>query len=61
MKTDQLVRRVVTPAYRDRELDILEQRWLGHISNQEALKQLTELYQDYHEAHSTLRTANERN
>ncbi len=48
------------PAYRDRERDILDARWLGHISNEEALKQLTELYRDYHEAHATLRTEPER-
>lgn len=51
----------MTPAYCDRELDILDARWAGRITNQEALKQLTELYQDYHEAHSTLRTEPERN
>ena len=57
MNTDQLVRRVMEPAYRDRERDILDARWLGDITNDQALKQLTELYQDWHEAHSTLRTA----
>jgi hypothetical protein len=46
----------MTPAYRDRERDILDARWLGDISNDEALKLLTELYDDYKEAHSTLRT-----
>ena len=61
MNTDHLVRRVVTPAFRDRERDILDQRWLGHISNEQALKMLTELYRDYHEAHTTLRTQPERN
>ena len=48
-------------AFRDRERDILDQRWLGHISNEQALKLLTELYADYHEAHATLRTVTERN
>ena len=61
MNPDQLVRRVMEPAYRDREMDILDRRWSGDISNDEALKQLTELYQDYHEAHATLRTVTERN
>ena len=48
-------------AYRDREADILDNRWAGRISNDEALKLLTELYRDYHEAHATLRTEPERN
>ena len=57
----EFVRRAMVPAYQDRERDILDQRWLGHISNDKALKLLTELYQDYHEAHATLRTITERN
>ena len=61
MNTDHLVRRVVTPAFRDRERDILDARWLGDITNEQALKLLTELYQDHHEAHATLRTVTERN
>ena len=48
-------------AYHDRERDILDQRWLGHISNEQALRLLTELYDDYHEAQATLRTVTERN
>lgn len=52
---DHFVRRVMAPAYRDRELDILDQRWLGHISNEQALKLLTELYEDWHAARTTLR------
>ena len=61
MNTAHLVRRVMEPAYRDRERDILDARWLGHITNEEALKQLTELFADYHEAHAILRTEPERN
>ncbi len=45
---------------RDRELDILDARWANRISKDEAVKLLTELYQDYHEAHATLRTEPER-
>ena len=59
MNTDHLIRRVVTPAFRDRERDILDARWLGDITNEQALKQLTELYQDWHEAHAVIRTMGE--
>ena len=59
MNTAHLVRRVMEPAYRDRERDILDARWLGDITNDEAIRLLTELYQDHHEAHATLRMANE--
>ncbi len=66
MNTDHLIRRVVTPAFRDRERDILDARWdeariNPEAANAKALKLLTELYQDYHEAHATLRTVTERN
>ena len=66
MNTDHLVRRVVTPAFRDRERDILDTRWdeariNPEAANTKALKLLTELYADYHEAHATLRTVTERN
>ena len=56
MNTAHLVRRVMEPAYRDRERDILDARWLGDITNEQALKLLTELYDDYKKAHETLRT-----
>lgn len=54
-----LAKIVMEPAYRDREQDILDARWAGRITNDEALHLLTELYGDYHEAHTTLRMATE--
>ncbi len=59
MNPAHLVRRVMEPAYRDRERDILDARWLGDISNDEALKMLTELYRDHYDAQTTLRMATE--
>ena len=55
MNTDQLVRRVMTPAFKDREQDILDQRWSGRINNQEAIKLLAELYDDQKLAQAIVR------
>lgn len=49
----------MTPAYRDREQDILDARWLGDITNEQAAKLLEELRQDYYEARAILRLAQE--
>ena len=49
----------MTPAFRDRERDILDNRWAGRISNDECLKLLTELYLDWHQAHTVLRETGE--
>ena len=63
MNTDQLVRRVIEPAYRDRMRDILDALWFGRINKDEAVRQLADLTDDYHEAHTIIRTtaAPERN
>ena len=55
MNTDHLVRRVMEPAFKDREQDILDQRWSGRITNQEAIKLLAELYDDHKLAQAIVR------
>ena len=45
----------MTPAFRDREQDILDQRWSGRITNQEAIKLLAELYDDHKLAQAIVR------
>ena len=50
----------MTPAYRDREREILDARWFGDISNDEALKLLTELYLDWYEAYTIMRETEEK-
>jgi hypothetical protein len=47
----------LSKAYRDRERDILDKYALKQITRNEAGKLLTDLYQDYYEAHSSIRLA----
>ena len=54
---DQLERRVIAPAYHDRMRDILDALWFGRINKDEAVRQLADLTDDYHEANTIIRTA----
>lgn len=49
----------MTPAYRDRERDILDQYALKQITRNQAGKLLTELYQDYYHAQTALKLTDE--
>lgn len=46
----------MTPTYDDRMRDILDALALGQINKDEAVRQLTDLTTDYHEAHAIIRT-----
>ena len=46
----------MTPAYHDRMQDILDSLWFGRINKDEAARQLTDLTEDFHEAHTIIRT-----
>jgi hypothetical protein len=41
--------------------DILDALWFGRINKDEAVRQLADLTEDYHEAHAIIRTEPERN
>jgi hypothetical protein len=43
----------------ERELDILNDRWAGRLSNEEAHKLLTDLWMDEYQARAVLRMADE--
>ncbi len=49
----------MTPAYDDRLRDILDALALGQITKDEAVRQLADLTDDYHEAHAIVRTVTE--
>jgi len=49
----------MTPAFCERMRDILDALALGQINKDEAVKQLTDLTSDYHEAHAIVRATGE--
>ena len=51
----------MTPAYHERMQDILDALWFGRINKDDAVRQLADLTDDYHQAHTIIRTEPERN
>lgn len=50
----------MSDVYCERLRDILDALALGQINKEEAVRQLTDLTRDYHDAHTIVRTATER-
>lgn len=49
----------MSPAFCERMRDILDALALGQINKDEAVRQLTDLTDDYHEAHAIVRVTQE--